>query len=237
MYNSTCPHQYEPSGFIGFTGIKSFDHDETYNVGDFEAGSYRVAVAASHIRSEGSQTQDMEASRQLQAMQRSSSLASNLIPTQSEQFRVHGSRCGMLGSSILSQPQIVTPGRSSGLVLTGTPPIRGTGIVTDWKSRRQRNVTPSKMAELIVHAWGIEIHNEGLQHILDTDHLRKNNIKRLDPGTAVRCECASEHEEDAMVSLRLLEGCTVLGKHAARNRLAKLTLADIVPPLRALATR
>ena len=214
LYNSDCPHSYEPSGFVESTNFQSFNPGESCSVGEFDAGPYRVAVAASHRSSAAHYNEDMEASKQLQAMQRSSSLPSNLISTQSEQVRLAGAPQCLRGSSILSQPEAVTPARTPGSLQSGTPHIRGTGLVTDWKSRRQRNIMPSKMAELIVHAWGIEIHNEGLRHLLDIDQLKGNNIQRLNPGRNIRCECGSEHKEDTMVGLRSMPWWRVLPEQA-----------------------
>jgi hypothetical protein len=210
LYNPSCPVLYEPPGFTGLpdTNTCSFVDNSTAtdDVGKFHVGYYEVAVAASHATladqkaaelSHVPQTtnqddstrdatscrlEDLTTRRQLQAMQRSSSVPSNLIPTQME----HAPR----GTQTASQ---------SGLS-AAIPQKHGSGISVDLSPRRQRNVSPTKMAELIVQAWGLEAHNQSYTYVMDMDHLRKNNkIKRLNPGGSISCECGSNHKENAMV--------------------------------------
>ena len=208
MYNPTCPHLYEPPGFAGLpeTDTLSFIGTSivTDNLGRFQAGSYEVVVAASRTKlaneeaigrlqvprtindDYSSHLEDLTTRRQLQAMQRSSSVPSNLISTQVERT--------------LEISQLATKPVSRPALYAATPPKRGSRMDADWNSCRQRNVAPAKMAELIVQAWGVEMHNRSLIYVMDIDHLRKDNkIKRLSPGKNINCECRSNHEEDAMV--------------------------------------
>jgi hypothetical protein len=181
----------------------------TDNLGKFQVGSYEIAVAATHAKladeeaigrlqvpktikddrstryPTGSHLEDLKTRRQLQAMQRSSSVPSNLISTQVE--------------CTLKSPQLATEAVSRPALSAATPSKRRSRMGPDWNSYRQRNVSPTKMAELIVQAWGVEMHNRSLIYMLDMDHLRKNKIKRLNPGKNINCECRSNHEEDAMV--------------------------------------
>lgn len=129
---------------------------------------------------------DLTTKRQLQAMQRSSSIPSNLILTQME----HPLKCMQTVSQSISQFA----------VSAALPPKRVSGTGVDWSSCRQQNVRPTKMAELIVQAWASEAHDQSYMYVLDMDCLRKRNkIKRLNPGKNISCECGSDHEEDAMV--------------------------------------
>ena len=213
MYNPTCPHLYEPPGFAGLpeTDALSFigTSTATDNLGRFQVGSYEVAVAASHAKlaneeaigclqvprtinddystryPTGSHLEDLTTRKQLQAMQQSSSIPSNLISTQVERT--------------LEISQLATEPVSRPAPYAATPSKRGSRIGTDWNSCRQRNVAPAKMAELIVQAWGVEMHNRSLSYVLDMDHLRNNKIKRLSPGKNINCECRSNHKDDAMV--------------------------------------
>lgn len=92
------------------------------------------------------------------------------------------------------------------------------------------------MAELVIHAWGVEIHNKGLKRLLDTNQLRKNNIKRLDPSQDVHCECGSEHEEDAMVGFFYY--CSLAFRESSQlRRWIRLTYADAMRIMRAFAAR
>jgi hypothetical protein len=209
LYNPSCPVQYEPPGFAGSpdTNTCSFVDTSTAtdDVGKFHVGYYEIAVAASHAtladnnaaqRSQVPQIinqrdstrdpttcclEDITTRRQLQAMQRSSSVPSNLISTQME--------CAPRCTQTASQADFSA-------VIIKSP---GSGIIVDLSSRRQRNVAPTKMAELIVQAWGIEGHNQSYMYVMDLDHLRKNKIKRLNPGATISCDCGSDHKEDAMV--------------------------------------
>ena len=213
MYNPTCPHLYEPPGFAGLPETDTLSSTGasivTDNLGRFQVGSYEVAVTASHAKlaneeaigrlqipgtinddfstryPTGSYLEDLTTRRQLQAMQRSSSVPSNLISTQVERT--------------LEISQLATEPVSRPALYAATPSKRGSRMSADWNSYRQRNVAPAKMAELIVQAWGVEMHNRSLIYVLDMDHLRNNKIKRLNPGKNINCECRSNHEEDAMV--------------------------------------
>jgi hypothetical protein len=209
LYNPTCPLLYEPSGFAGSPDTNHFPFIDTAtptdDVGKFQVGYYEIAVAASHAKLVEEETgrqkvpesindgdsarnptssylKDLTTRRQLQAMQRSSSIPSNLISTQMERA--------------LKRTQTA----SQSALSAATPPERDSSIGVDWSSLRQRNITPTKMAELIVQAWGLEAHNQSFTYVLDMDQLRKNNkIKRLNPGKDVSCECGSYHKEDEMV--------------------------------------
>lgn len=214
MYNPTCPHLYEPPGFVGSseTDTLSFINTSTVtdSLGKFQVGSYEIVMAASHAKLAGeeaidclpvprtisgdcspryptaSHLEDLKIAEQLQAMQQSSSVPSILISTQVERT---------LKSSQLATEPVPQPA-----LYATTPSKCGSRMGADWNSYRQRNVAPAKMAELIVQAWGVEMHNRSLIYVMDIDHLRKDNkIKRLNPGKNINCECRSNHEEDAMV--------------------------------------
>lgn len=182
----------------------------TDNLGKFQVGSYEVVMAASHAKlaDEGaigylpvprtisddcspryptaSHLEDLKTTGQLQAMQRSSSVPGNLISTQVERT---------LKSSQLATEPVSRPALSA-----ANPSESGSRMGADWNSYGQKNVAPAKMAELIVQAWGVEMHNRSLIYVMDMDHLRKDNkIKRLNPGKNIDCECRSNHEEDKMV--------------------------------------
>lgn len=202
LYNYTCPLVYEPSGFAGSADANVFPllstTEATETAGAFQAGPYEVAMAVKNAKlakrnangtpqivqstdATSSRLEDMAMRKQLQAMQRSSSIPSNLILTQ----MAHGPE----SSHSASQPGLAT-----------TTPLKcGSALGADWNSRKQRNVAAVKMAELVVQAWGLDKHNKSSMHLLDVDQLRKNKIKRLNPGRTVNCECGSDHEEDAMV--------------------------------------
>jgi hypothetical protein len=214
LYNHTCPVLYEPAGFASSpdTDTSSFNDPSTAtdHVGKFHVGYYQIAVTAGHVKpiqdeaggrspvpeiisnggstkdSTSSRLEDLAIKRQLQAMQRSSSIPSNLISTQIERA--------------LKSTHTASQNVSQSALSAAMPGQRGSGIAVDWDSRRKLNVTPTKMAELIVQAWGLEAHNQSYVYMLDIDLLRKSNkIKRLNPGKDVRCECGSDHERDAMV--------------------------------------
>ena len=182
----------------------------TEAVGTLQAGSYEVAVAVSRSKAvnqngigssqisqvndpTSSRVEDLAIRKQLQAMLRSSSIPSNLIPTQEAQ--------GLEGIHPTSQHALSA----------ATSPKRGSSVGIEWNSRRQRHIAANKMAELIVQAWALEMHNQSYSYLLDMDHLRGNNkIKRLNPGRDVNCECGSNHEEDAMVRFsEALKSCSI----------------------------
>ena len=141
-----------------------------------------------------SRLEDMAMRKQLQAMQRSSSIPSNLVLTQ----MAHG----LAGTRSASQPELST----------ATPSRPGSAVSVNCNSRRKRNVAAAKMAELIVQAWGLDVHNQSYMYLLDMDQLRKSNkIKRLNPGRNVNCECGSDHDEDAMV--RFIKALRALRSH------------------------
>lgn len=203
LYNATCPNFYEPAGFVESTRYNPFASEDAQTVASFKAGSYQVEVGAIHPKAMDFRMNDTSTSRQLQAMQRSSSLPSNLISTQSEGVTLAGGQGTMPSASLPTPPEAaarVNTQPSSPLV---SSPTRGPGLRTDWVSPRQPTVVPAKMAELIVQAWGLELNNQGPLHLLDTDGLQKYSIRRLNPGNVVHCECTSEHKEDAMVRLSI----------------------------------
>jgi hypothetical protein len=213
LYNPTCPDLYEPPGFIG--SPESDIHPSidtsivTNNLGKFQVGSYEIEVAAGYAKltdeeaidrlpvprvihddcstryPTGSHLEDLKTARQLQAMQQSSSIPSNLILTQVERTP--------------KSPQLATEPVSRPAPYTATTSKCDSRMSADWSSYRKRNVAPTKMAELIVQAWGIEMNNRSLIYVMDIDHLRQNKIKCLNPGKNINCECRSDHEEDSMV--------------------------------------
>ena len=214
LYNHTCPLPYEPAGFVGSSDTDTFFFNDssvtTDDVGKFCVGYYQIAVTAGHakpvrdeaggrsqvpetISDEGStkdptssRLEDLKIKKQLQAMQRSSSVPSNLISTQIERT--------------LKDTHTASQSLSQSALPAARPSQHGSGVAIDWESRRTLNVTPTKMAELIVQAWGLEAHSQSYMYMFDIDLLRKSNkIKRLNPGKDVNCECGSDHEEDAMV--------------------------------------
>jgi hypothetical protein len=202
---------YEPPGFAGSIDFSFLDtFTATHDVGDFQAGYYEIALAASRAepaireasdRSQAPETvkrsdsknsptssrlKDLAIKGQLQAMQQNSSVPSNLVSTQME--------------SVLKGTQVGTQRPYQAALSAVAPPRHRSGVGVNWSAGSQWNITPAKMAELIVQAWGLEAHNQSFTYVMDMDQLRKNNkIKRLNPGTSVNCECGSDHEEDAMV--------------------------------------
>lgn len=67
------------------------------------------------------------------------------------------------------------------------------------KARRQRNIKPAKLAELIVHAWGLEMNNKALVYVFDVEALKRGSIKRMAEGSEIHCECGSHQEIGGMV--------------------------------------
>ena len=202
LYNYTCPLVYEPSGFAGSADTNIFPllstTRGTETVSAFQAGPYEVAMNVKNTKlankeangtpqivqstdATRSRLGDMAIRKQLQAMQRSSSIPSNLTLTQ----MAHG----LEGSHSASQPGLAT----------ATPLTCGSALSVDWNSHGQRNVAAVKMAELVVQAWGLNKYNKSFTYLLDVDQLRNNRIQRLNPGRTVNCECGNDQEEYAMV--------------------------------------
>ena len=169
---------------------------ESQTVTRLDVGFHTVAMTASYLKQASkerlevsqipqdvqhqltsSRLDDLATSKQLQQMQRSSSLpGSQLAPTQVEQLRVPD-----------SQSQLIMP-------QSALPP--------DLKRRRSRHVKPIKLAELVVQAFAIETYNKGTTCLFDVDELRKNRIRYMGSDHPVNCECKSDTREVDTVSSR-----------------------------------
>ena len=249
LYNDDCPSAYEPHGFASSTNFDVLFPDDAAqgwskqgpeDVGSFSAGSYRIDVAASYLKPgiqerldssqipqdigyklTSSRVEDLAIGRQLNQMQRSSSIPSGLTPTEIDSsgriVATVATRRTMSGqlqshSQPLNSANVTSPAQASQVDVpctpNGTPVASSQGskrsntfLGTDVHSRRTRNVLPAKMAELVVQALTREVHNPSLIYLFDMDELKKNHtIKRLDPGRTIHCECQSNHEEEEMVS-------------------------------------
>ncbi|KIX96602.1 uncharacterized protein Z520_07868 [Fonsecaea multimorphosa CBS 102226] len=245
-YNETCPMVYQPPGFVdkdeyqeeeGGAMCEALLRRDEDVVGALECGHHQVRVAVrlqSAQREESSiDLQDTEMSRQLQAMQKtSSSRSNNLVSTLRDSLPgLKRPRTGPIPgakrprasypdkvSNDESVPHNVGINLATGLQSLEKPTFRspesGQGIVS--RDHPAPKSTPqgsalclciTKLTELLIHCHAIQSgKTSGSENVFDHGLLAEGKIKRLHRSSRVNCECGSQHGSSSMLYCEVCDG-------------------------------
>lgn len=191
----------------------------------FDAGHHQISLAcdgnnlAAAEVSKTSQEEDLNMRTELQKMGKSSSQSSDLISTHNESSvpNFSGFSDNPPHSSHLSgeplRGEIPFDGlrilRSDAGKHRSPPPsppyskrIKTSSASTytpSFRTRRPRNLTAVKMAELVVQACAIENSSPSNGYVFDKEKLSKGQIVRLFPMNDVRCDCGDSQKDPNMV--------------------------------------
>ncbi|OQV03309.1 HORMA domain-containing protein [Cladophialophora immunda] len=245
-YNETCPMVYQPPGFIdkdeyqeeeGHAMCGALLKQDDDVVGILECGHHRVRVAVrvqSAAREEPSiDLQDTEMSRQLQAMQKtSSSQSNNLLSTLRDSLPVSKRpRDGPIPSAKRlrasdpeksSSEQPITHGVGINLPTGLTPLEKQTFTVLRSGQDGNTSKDPSapsspkakglnlritKLTELLIHCYAIQSGKAGeCGNAFDQDLLAEGKIKRLNRSSRINCECGSQQRSSSMLYCEVCDG-------------------------------
>lgn len=237
---------YQPPGFVDKDDFQEGDVQEICDaleagaedvVGMMDSGHYQVRVTVRLSNSEAQDSlidpQDTEMSKQLQAMQKTSSNPSNnLLSTLRESLpRVKRPAAGSIPNGKRAKIQTdekhldreisgaehraKTPqssqslGDDSNAVDLTSPDVEKPSIdfvtLTSASSEEKWvSLHTSKLAELLVHCYAIQNGKAGYGEVFHQDLLTKGEIKRHRRSKDVRCECGSLHRSSKMVSMPLV---------------------------------
>ena len=229
-YTPHCPALYQPKGFLDASdSVNRIGQDwmSLWNTSgdDFailSTGSHSILLASDRTASNGvtarnTTREDLHVRDQLRMIAKSSSQPSHLIPTQTETAlygKDYGSHNGdqrigkpqVMQESLreLSMPNARGKKRSDNLHHSAkTTTIKRSEIQkkSNFRGRRQRNLTIHKVAELIVQACAMENNESTSAHVFDIEKLKGGQIIRAQPVIRVRCDCCSNSKEEDMVSI------------------------------------
>ena len=147
-------------------------------------------------------SEDLRMRDQLRLLAKSSSYPSHLVPTQvtnAESRPTLGSREGR-ARVVAPTKLLAKPGKSA--PQTCNKPSSALGAY--FRNRRQRNVKPEKLAEVIVQACALENFSDASGSIFDLRKLKSGQIERVQDVTDVRCDCESDANDQDMVSPQAL---------------------------------
>ncbi|KIW93161.1 uncharacterized protein Z519_05766 [Cladophialophora bantiana CBS 173.52] len=247
-YNETCPMVYQPPGFVDKDNCQEAEGQAMCDallkgdedvVGVLECGHHQVRVG---VRLQGAKrekssidVQDAEMSRQLQAMQKtSSSHSNNLVSTLRYSFS--GSKRPKEGP-IPSAKRVRAAGPGKPSHNDPAPQIARANLLiglesleklsfADLESSRFGNTSRdfaalpksspkghglclriTKLTELLIHCFAIQSgKTDESGNVFDQDLLAKGKIKRLSRWSRVNCECGSQHRLGPMLYCEVCDG-------------------------------
>jgi hypothetical protein len=205
-------------------------NDAGHPVSNFDASHHNVNVTARNSMfgyQTASQMQDTVISKQLQDFQKTSSTghqglvstlpaaalspARSAMPTHRSSERVARSfpYSTRVSKTRKAKSKSMTRSKSESLVAsvqhvpkaTNKNPMHGFAILA--KSRRRRDIGPTKLAETIVHAHCLDFEAQDGGTLFDPDLLARGVMSRLRPGDAIRCECGYQRACETMVFCNL----------------------------------
>jgi hypothetical protein len=241
-YNEACPPLYQPPGFVDKDDFQEGDAEAMRNsleesaediVGTFETNHYQIRVAAclSSAPPQDSSVdfRDTEMSKQLQAMQKtSSSYSNNLLSTlrgsppavkrrsnapilNGKRVKVNtpqplskGSRQHLTSAPTLKSSQSL---RASSLAESESSELIKSPMVSVVAGEISPETTPfwvgvEKMAELLVHCYAIQSGKAGNNGgVFEPGLLAEGRIKRLNRASDINCECGNERVSATMVRI------------------------------------
>jgi hypothetical protein len=235
-YNNNCPQAYDPPGFIDAAKSKIVGNEwrKMWNetgqaVSTFDSSHHTVSVMARNSTfgyQTASQMQDTAISKELQALQKTSSaghagMISTLpapsaspvrsaMPTRGSSKKVVRSS-PFVGAAVknlkASQDHSArTPSQkstNSGQGQSIANPLRTLAVLA--ANRRRREIIPEKLAEIVVQAYCLDFDASGGMTLFDADLLSKGVVRRLNQSATVRCECGYQKSCESMVSCELCD--------------------------------
>ncbi|OAP54663.1 hypothetical protein AYL99_11111 [Fonsecaea erecta] len=239
-YNETCPMPYQPPGFVDKDDYQEGEgqimceallkRDEDV-VGVLECGHQQVRVAVSVQSS--IDLQDTEMSRQLQAMQKtSSSHSNNLVSTWRDSFpgakrprtgpipRAKRLRASSSGKPSNNEP---VPQEVSFNIPTGSQRLEKPTFASPELGQRSASkdhsaptsspkgsclcLRISKLTELLIHCYAIQSGKTGgNENAFDQGLLAEGKIKRLSRSSRINCECGSQQKSSSMLYCEVCDG-------------------------------
>lgn len=223
-YTSQCPPWYEPAGFVATSShsINPKHWDNMWkpvkkDVAVWDAPYHTVKVTRRDLafsEPTTSQLQDVHMSKQLIAMQTTSSnqyggATSTLpAPRASGQNRAEGlaATTPTRKRKSLDDPEDDYLGKKQRLIPVfaeqrdAEPPNPLKGLTLDAKRRRKRILVPEKLAELVIHAYSLNALNRISGPIFDEDKLKCGVISRMVKSQEVSCDCGCPSSSSEFVS-------------------------------------
>ncbi|KIX04221.1 uncharacterized protein Z518_07775 [Rhinocladiella mackenziei CBS 650.93] len=235
-YTEHCPVIYQPPGFVdkgdleeGEAICETLREDAGEAVGTLETGSHHVRVGICLHRPQNAEMsvdwQDAAMSRQLQAMQKTSSVQSTILPStmrdpgsktkrQAEALMQRSKRQKTDNAkTVLDEHQDRThkkPERGKGLAKStgnnieednkGRPGVEPVTLKRSWTPKDAPQLLISKKAELLVHCYAIQCGADGGSgDAFDKGLLAEGIIKRQRRSNQIKCECGSRHRSKRML--------------------------------------
>ncbi|EXJ54587.1 hypothetical protein A1O7_09928 [Cladophialophora yegresii CBS 114405] len=246
-YNKSCPTLYQPPGFVDKNDFQEVDAEVVCGslgggtedvVGVLESGHYQIRVTVRTAESEAQDSsvdlQDTEMSKQLQAMQKtSSSHSNNLLSTLKEstpaikrradapipdsrrekrngvQNSEGGIMAGATGASALNSPRSLGNMSFPQLDTAGAKdsPLEFTAMTRSSPKVVGARLAVTKLAELLVHCYAVQKEMAGGGGaIFDGDLLAEGKIKRICRSTDISCECGSPKQDKEMLYCEVCDG-------------------------------
>lgn len=248
-YNQSCPTLYQPPGFVDEDEFQEGDAQAMCDslvagagdvVGVLETGHHEVRITVRLADAEAQDSSidlhDIEMSKQLQAMQKtSSSYSNNLLSTLKESTPAAKRRTdapipsGKRVKAIVSRKLFVTdagPRVTRAGVMKAPQTLKKPScaqLVSD--SPRDSSVeffaatkdslkgtsirlAVTKLTELLVHCYAVQNGKAGGGDVFDGDLLAEGKIKRLSRSSDISCECGSPEGSSGMV--RISSPCALL---------------------------
>ena len=245
-YNQACPAPYQPSGFVDKDDFQEGDAqamcdyltaDTEDVVGMLETSHHqvRVTVRLANLEAQDSSVdfQDTEMSKQLQAMQKTSSSQSDRLlstlkgSTPAAKRRTDapipsGKRMKATGprkpSNHNTAPRVTRASAPKSSQSLGIPIVAGLESVgqkdltvksvagtMDSPKGTDARLAVTKLAELLVHCYAVQkAKTVDGGDLFDEDLLAEGHIKRLSRSINISCECGSRKESSGMVSIGTL---------------------------------
>lgn len=233
-YNNACPISYQPPGFVDREHFKEGDagticdsllRDVQDVVGKLETGHHRVNVGVTLQASRETQpspdVQDTTMSKQLQAMQKTSSVHStnmvstlrdsgegakrkrDALPPKAKRLKNFHRRDLPSERQTNDSDEEERPAHSQDLE---KPMLTTNGDEADSKTHSDPLgllLPARKLAELLVHCYALQCGLDGGPgEVFDQALLAEGTIKRRFRSTMVKCECGNPHTSGVMVSTR-----------------------------------
>ena len=237
-YNRTCPTLYQPPGFVDKNAFPDGGAQAMCNsleagtkdvVGMLDTGHYQVRVTACLSDSEAQEAsidlQDTEMSKQLQAMQKTSSSHTHNLPSTSKGSTPLVKRRADVAVSISKRPKVTAVEESVGqeaiigfMHASTSANVRGSSVLesksattshlpddsfdaaTDLPRKCGARLVVAKLAELLIHCYAVQNRKPGDDGIVfEQDLLAEGKIQRLSRAADISCECGSRERSSGMV--------------------------------------
>ncbi|KAJ9614524.1 hypothetical protein H2200_002661 [Cladophialophora chaetospira] len=235
-YNKSCPPLYQPSGFVDRDDFQEGDVEAIYDsltadgadvVGMLDTGHHQVRVTVNLTHSEAQDSpvdlRDTEMSKQLQAMQKTSSSQSNKLlstlkgstPATKRRSdapnplskRVKATSTGER-SSIEAAPRVTrasTNKNAQNLEIPMDTELEsshqlGLSVELGAATTTGARLAVSKLAELLVHCYAVQNGKTGDKgDLFDEDQLAEGKIKRVSRSIDIGCECENREGSSGML--------------------------------------